>query len=293
MTYPHTRRDDTVDNLHGTAVPDPYRWLEDADNPEVQEWVAAQRDFTEAQLQHLPARGWFTELMGRIVARPRAGVPLKRAAAAGSSAATTAPARRTSSSRPSDGCTGTTRSASTATSATSRPPSSSRRSMLAKPTAHSWSESNSASLHQTQCGSREHEASHFYDRARLVRSCCLDRGRRPCLRRLTCHRRVHTGPAAGLPNLAGPRRYRHLQLPRAHRRERRRAGQGSLCLRRRPGYLLACPVQRHAGHSRLDRVLVHSALQLHRGRIPRPSAHLDCREHVDQRRDRRAIHRGR
>ncbi|MBB1509831.1 prolyl oligopeptidase family protein [Tessaracoccus sp. MC1756] len=78
MTYPHTRRDDTVDNLHGTAVPDPYRWLEDADNPEVQEWVAAQRDFTEAQLQHLPARGWFTELMGRIVARPRAGVPLKR-----------------------------------------------------------------------------------------------------------------------------------------------------------------------------------------------------------------------
>ncbi|MBB1482637.1 hypothetical protein H5392_02030 [Tessaracoccus sp. MC1865] len=79
MTYPHTRRDDTVDNLHGTAVPDPYRWLEDADNPEVQEWVAAQRDFTEAQLQHLPARGWFTELMGSIVARPRSGMPLPEA----------------------------------------------------------------------------------------------------------------------------------------------------------------------------------------------------------------------
>lgn len=78
MPYPHTRTVDTVELLHGTAVADPYRWLEDADSPEVREWVAAQRDFTEAQLQQLPARGWFAESMARIVARPRAGVPRKR-----------------------------------------------------------------------------------------------------------------------------------------------------------------------------------------------------------------------
>ena len=78
MSYPHTRRDDLVENLHGTDVADPYRWLEDADDPEVTAWVAAQRDFAEAALGQLPARAWFAELMGRIVARPRAGVPVKR-----------------------------------------------------------------------------------------------------------------------------------------------------------------------------------------------------------------------
>lgn len=78
MPYPHTRRSDLVETLHGTDVPDPYRWLEDADDPEVTTWVAAQRDTAEAALAQLPARGWFTALMGRIVARPRAGVPLKR-----------------------------------------------------------------------------------------------------------------------------------------------------------------------------------------------------------------------
>lgn len=51
-------------------------------------------------------------------------------------------------SRPSAGCTGTTRSASTATSTTSRLSSPSRRDVLTKPAAISWRESNSASQSQ-------------------------------------------------------------------------------------------------------------------------------------------------
>ncbi len=78
MPYPHTRRDALVDTLHGVEVPDPYRWLEDADASEVTDWVAQQRDFAEDALAQLPERAWFAELMGRIVARPRAGVPIKR-----------------------------------------------------------------------------------------------------------------------------------------------------------------------------------------------------------------------
>ena len=71
---------------------------------------------------------------------------------------------RTSNSRPSAGCTGTTLNASTVTSATSRPPSSRTRSMLSQATAICWSESNSASLHQTQ-GASTHPGDSRHTRA--------------------------------------------------------------------------------------------------------------------------------
>ena len=35
VDYPETRRDDTVDDYHGHAVADPYRWMEDLDSPDV------------------------------------------------------------------------------------------------------------------------------------------------------------------------------------------------------------------------------------------------------------------
>lgn len=44
---PETRRDGTVEVLHGVEVADPYRWLEDIDTAEVGAWVAAQNAATE------------------------------------------------------------------------------------------------------------------------------------------------------------------------------------------------------------------------------------------------------
>jgi prolyl oligopeptidase len=56
--YPPTRRVDQVDQLHGTRVEDPYRWLE-ADlrtSKEVADWVAAQNKVTRAYLEGAPER---------------------------------------------------------------------------------------------------------------------------------------------------------------------------------------------------------------------------------------------
>lgn len=75
--YPQTRRDDTVENLHGWEIADPFRWLEDADAPETADWVRRQNDVTDQHLAELADRGWFTKTMAAIVHRPRAGVPQK------------------------------------------------------------------------------------------------------------------------------------------------------------------------------------------------------------------------
>jgi len=54
--FPQTRRDDVVDTLHGTAVADPYRWLEDVKDPEVTKWMDAQDAFARGELAKLPLR---------------------------------------------------------------------------------------------------------------------------------------------------------------------------------------------------------------------------------------------
>ena len=78
MRYPESRREDVVETLHGRAIPDPYRWLEDPDAPETAAWVAAQNEVTEAYLASLPDRDWFATTMRAVVGRPRAGVPMVR-----------------------------------------------------------------------------------------------------------------------------------------------------------------------------------------------------------------------
>ncbi len=40
--YPEARRSDDADTLHGTTVPDPYRWLEDPASDESAAWLSAQ-----------------------------------------------------------------------------------------------------------------------------------------------------------------------------------------------------------------------------------------------------------
>lgn len=45
VVYPPTKAVDELISAHGVSVPDPYRWLENIDDPQVKEWRAKQNDF--------------------------------------------------------------------------------------------------------------------------------------------------------------------------------------------------------------------------------------------------------
>ncbi len=55
-TYPLARRDPLVEEIHGTPVADPYRWLEDPDSDETRAWIAAEVALTDAYLDAIPQR---------------------------------------------------------------------------------------------------------------------------------------------------------------------------------------------------------------------------------------------
>ena len=56
LRYPVTRKVEQTDNYFGTAVSDPYRWLEDDRAEDTKAWVVAQNNTTNAYLAQIPFR---------------------------------------------------------------------------------------------------------------------------------------------------------------------------------------------------------------------------------------------
>src|SRR5262245_23087071 len=75
LVYPATATVNHVETLHGTAVPDPYRWLEDDNSAETKEWVEAQNKVTFAYLEAIPARPQLKERLTKLWNFERYGVP--------------------------------------------------------------------------------------------------------------------------------------------------------------------------------------------------------------------------
>ncbi|XP_071733077.1 uncharacterized protein [Rutidosis leptorrhynchoides] len=79
LNYPVARCDESiVDNYHGVAISDPYRWLEDPDSDEVKEYVEKQNKLTESVLQDCDFRERLREKLTRSFDYPRYGCPFRK-----------------------------------------------------------------------------------------------------------------------------------------------------------------------------------------------------------------------
>jgi len=78
LRYPKARCDDQVDLYHGTAVSDPYRWLEDPDSPESRIWIEEQNRLTFGFLDRIPARDGIKERLTRLWNFERYGIPWRK-----------------------------------------------------------------------------------------------------------------------------------------------------------------------------------------------------------------------
>ncbi len=77
MNYPQTIKADTIDNYFGSAVADPYRWLEDDTSTSTKTWVKAQNDVTFGFLDKIPYRESIKKRLTEVINYERLGAPFK------------------------------------------------------------------------------------------------------------------------------------------------------------------------------------------------------------------------
>jgi prolyl oligopeptidase len=64
---PPTRVEDVKETIHGVAVSDPYRWLEDQNSPETRAWIDAQNACTQSLLKTLPGSEAISKRLGELI----------------------------------------------------------------------------------------------------------------------------------------------------------------------------------------------------------------------------------
>ncbi|XP_042229599.1 prolyl endopeptidase-like isoform X2 [Homarus americanus] len=78
MEYPKVCRGDTVEEIHGVKVPDPYRWLEDPDSEETKVFVEEQNAITMPYLEKCSIRESMKAKLTELWDYPKYSCPFRR-----------------------------------------------------------------------------------------------------------------------------------------------------------------------------------------------------------------------
>lgn len=77
-TFPNAQRLPIEDDFHGTIVPDPYRWLEQADSSDAQRWSESQRTLFEQERDEWVHRERFAESLTELLQSGSVSPPYRR-----------------------------------------------------------------------------------------------------------------------------------------------------------------------------------------------------------------------
>ena len=78
LTYPPTRTTNDFDTYFGSKVPDPYRWLENFESPDVQAWIKEETQLTRSYLDSIPYREYIRNRLFALRRCESYSVPEKR-----------------------------------------------------------------------------------------------------------------------------------------------------------------------------------------------------------------------
>ncbi len=77
LDYPPTKKVAVKDSYHGTEIVDDYRWLENAEDPEVIQWTEAQEKLTHSLIDNLPQRAFLVHRFDELWRYDDESVPRK------------------------------------------------------------------------------------------------------------------------------------------------------------------------------------------------------------------------
>ncbi len=77
LDYPEAQRSGHTDDYFGTVVADPYRWMEELEDPELATWVEAQNDIAVPFLEGMPGHGEIQTRLTELWNYERFGIPSK------------------------------------------------------------------------------------------------------------------------------------------------------------------------------------------------------------------------
>jgi prolyl oligopeptidase len=75
---PVTETKPVTETLHGVAITDPYRWLEDQESPETRDWINRENAYTDAMLGQLPDKARIAQRIESLLNTDQMSFPIVR-----------------------------------------------------------------------------------------------------------------------------------------------------------------------------------------------------------------------